>query len=60
MSLESIDKNLRREEDILYNDFENGNISIEEYHKQIRDLERDARDYAQEEAEQAYEDYFHN
>lgn len=60
MSIQSIENGVEREEEILQEQLSNGEITIEEYNKALRQLYREAREYAREEADQAYEDYFHN
>ena len=60
MSIESIENGVEREEEILQEQLSNGEITLQEYNKALRQLYREAREYAHEEAEQAYEDYYHN
>ena len=44
-----------REEDSLVRDFNEGRISREEYNKAMRDLQREVRDAAHQEAQDAYD-----
>ena len=60
MSIQSIENGVEREEEILQEQLSNGEITIEEYNKALRQLHREAREYDREEADQAYESYFHN
>lgn len=60
MSIESIEKGVGREENIASEELASGIIDVSEYNQRIREIEREAREYAREEADQAYEDYFHN
>jgi hypothetical protein len=58
--IDRISKYLQREEDRLLEDLENGLISNKEYNDECKSMERDAREYAQEEAEKAYHDALEN
>jgi len=60
MSIESIEKGVEREENIASEELASGLIDVSEYNRRIREIEREAREYAREEAGQAYADYFHN
>ena len=48
----SIDSSLAREEAILLEQLQNGNISVGEYNLAMQELQRDARAYAEEEREE--------
>lgn len=51
----SFESQLEREENHLVEQFNSGQISQEEYNKQMRELQRDYRAAAQEAAQDAYD-----
>ena len=53
-----MNKAFEREVELLENDLESGAISTKEFNQEMRELERDYRDAAQESAEQAFQDEF--
>lgn len=53
----SIEKQLENEENILEAELNNGMISMKEYSEQMRELERDAREYYREELDNYYNDW---
>jgi predicted nucleic acid-binding Zn-ribbon protein len=46
---------LEREEEALEDAYNNGEITVKEYNKQVQELQRDYRAAAQEAAQEAYE-----
>lgn len=51
----SIDSQYEREEQALYDEYERGDISSEEYRRELRDLQRAYRAAAHESAQDAYD-----
>lgn len=47
---------LEREEEISEDQLANGEISTAEFNREMRELQRDARGYAEEAAQNAYDD----
>ena len=60
MSIESIERGADREAEIASEELANGIIDVAEYNKRIREIQREVREYEREEAQDCYEDYFHN
>lgn len=52
----NIGRALEREEDLLEQEYESGELSGQEYQRQLRELHRDARWEVEEEAERAAEE----
>jgi len=53
-------RRLQHEEDILQDALSSGQMTQKEYNDECRYLERAAREYAQEEAERAYQEVMEN
>ena len=63
MSIENIEHGADREAEIASEELAEGTIDISEYNQRIREIQREAREYAREEAEEGcggYYDNYHN
>ena len=52
----TIERQMEREEDILCEQLNRGEITLEEFNKEMRDMQREYRAMAEEAAQQAYDD----
>jgi len=60
MSIPNISKRLEREEEMLQEALNSGNITVHEYNEEMRSTQRSAREEAREEAEKAYWEVLEN
>jgi hypothetical protein len=60
MSIETIQRGVEREEEDLQEQLSAGVITVKEYNDALRQLHREAREYAREEAQDCQEKYYHN
>lgn len=58
MSMDSIERGADREAKIAEEEYASGRISLAEYNRRIREIQREVLEEAREEAAQARRDYF--